>query len=330
MRVTLTLTLALAVLTLTTVGAPLPAMQTEVTTTTTSPFSTVVTRTSANAVPQPLPHVLKGFEMREEEVARWHADKGRAFVAREERNKVYPNDFFEFIPTYVASLPLDGKTVSWTSSSANFTRSCFASASASLSSCGSSCVELVMDVSGRESTLCEDLYLFGSVKTFHVHEFVVGGKHSIKFDKLDADEMADLKDNGMRVFHFISEVLQDVYDFGETLEMFLQGQLPIGPPSVDANTAAINLQFLKDKMDIDMPPRPINLVNMTQIEQTVHTGDFMGIIRLDGLDPSTYRTVVQAPARTTPHHTALYCTARTTPHCTALHAPHCSARNSVH
>merc|ERR1711916_309246 len=25
--------------------------------------------------------------------------------------------------------------------------------------------------------------------------------------------------------------------------------------------------------------------NMTQIEQTVHTGDFMGIIRLDGLDP---------------------------------------------
>jgi len=48
-------------------------------------------------------------------------------------------------------------------------------------------------------------------------------------------------------------------------------------------TAGDNLQFLKDHMNVVMPVREIERVNIDP--KTVKSGDFLGVIRLDGLDP---------------------------------------------
>jgi len=48
-------------------------------------------------------------------------------------------------------------------------------------------------------------------------------------------------------------------------------------------TAEDNLKFLKDHMGVEMPVRKIQRVDIPESE--VKSGDFLGIIRLDGLDP---------------------------------------------
>ncbi|KNC48861.1 uncharacterized protein AMSG_04606 [Thecamonas trahens ATCC 50062] len=219
----------------------------------------------------PLRKRLARWEERNKVVSSWLAARGKPA----ELGKVHPDDFFEFIPTFVTALP----------AGQSFSRHCFETATASMAECGASCVEITMDVAGKASPLCEDLYLFGSVETFHVHEFALAGRHRVTLRGLSPVELADLKANGMRVFHFKSEVLADVVAFADTLAMFLQGNLPIGPPDVSAHEAALNVAFLEEKMQITLEPRDAGLVNMSQIVPTLENGDFFGIIRLDGLDP---------------------------------------------
>jgi len=48
-------------------------------------------------------------------------------------------------------------------------------------------------------------------------------------------------------------------------------------------TASDNLQFLADHMDNVMPPRTTTKVTID--EKTIQSGDFLGVLRLDGLDP---------------------------------------------
>lgn len=47
--------------------------------------------------------------------------------------------------------------------------------------------------------------------------------------------------------------------------------------------AKANLDFLKKLMNVEMKKRPITDVDIDP--SLVHSGDFLGIIRLDGLDP---------------------------------------------
>lgn len=44
-----------------------------------------------------------------------------------------------------------------------------------------------------------------------------------------------------------------------------------------------NVNFIRDYMGVDMKPREITDVDID--EDLVHSGDFVGILRLDGLDP---------------------------------------------
>jgi len=54
-------------------------------------------------------------------------------------------------------------------------------------------------------------------------------------------------------------------------------------PGVDPALAKLNVDFLGYYADFDYVPRPINVVNIS--EQEISSGDFIGVTRMDGLDP---------------------------------------------
>lgn len=253
--------------------AALPALHEGVQVAHVTPRDTRYERTVPRTRPSSLGEAVERVEATRARLSAALAQTGASLPER-----LAPNDFFDFIPSYAGSLFASDAPVSFSIAGA-----CFANVT--MSAVWRSASELVVSATleAKRDVLCDDLYLFGSIATFHVHEFELDGTHTISFGSLASDEIADLMANGMRVFHFESEVLQDVVDFVETLELFLAGLLPVGPPSVPTKEAELNLAFLHDRMNISMAPRSAGVVDLPP--GYVQSGDFFGVIRLDGLDP---------------------------------------------
>ena len=92
-------------------------------------------------------------------------------------------------------------------------------------------------------------------------------------------EAWDLKTKGIRVFEFTNSTIETVLQIIDTALLFVPEL--INP--VDAASAARNVYFMKEYAQVNMVPRTIK--NVAIDESTVQSGDFFGIIRLDGLDP---------------------------------------------
>jgi hypothetical protein len=92
--------------------------------------------------------------------------------------------------------------------------------------------------------------------------------------------MFDLQTNGIRIFKFPDGVLASAEEIFETALLFFGGLIGAHVPEW---TAEDNLKFLQDHMGVTMPPRKVNRVDIPKSE--IKSGDFFGVIRLDGLDP---------------------------------------------
>ena len=190
-----------------------------------------------------------------------------------------PDHFFRFIPAYVtALLPANKEPFAYSAP-------CFNKTDFSIQYTeGEETAEVTVELSDPRSETCGDFYLFATPESFYLHKFEFRGTHTIKWTGLSTNFIEDFVKNGLRVFQFedgVDVTLADIYD---TVRLFLGG---IGngkhakvPPEMEEE----NLKFLREYMGVEMPPRthtePIFLN-----ESLIHSGDFLGIIRLDGLDP---------------------------------------------
>ena len=120
----------------------------------------------------------------------------------------------------------------------------------------------------------------------------------------------DLKNKGIRMYHFTDNFVTTIGQVIDTALMFLPLTTKVQTTSalfhsyqsslssqhtlhilhilrilqgVAASAAARNMQFLKDYAHVDMANRSIHSVPLDA--SLIHSGDFFGIIRLDGLDP---------------------------------------------
>jgi len=87
--------------------------------------------------------------------------------------------------------------------------------------------------------------------------------------------------NGFRLFRFLgttSDALNSIY---ATIELFMP-ELCCGP-GVNPKYAADNVEFLQDYANFTYAPRNINVVDINETD--VFSGDFIGVTRMDGLDP---------------------------------------------
>ena len=186
-----------------------------------------------------------------------------------------PDVYFRFIPEFQGALMMD--------SSLQWKGGCFQSTSVSASTNSSGHVNLAFDVQHPLTFTCGDLYLLATTTSFHIHEFLFSGHHTIEWKGLTDLEMQDIQKNGFRIFAFESGITETIVQVWETAQMFLGGLGTGKDAAVPQEMMDKNLKFLKEYVNITMEERPIEYVELNETD--IHSGDFLGIIRLDGLDP---------------------------------------------
>jgi hypothetical protein len=191
-----------------------------------------------------------------------------------------PYPYFGFIPPFSGAVKADGNVVEWEAN-------CFrqTSAKASMSSDGKT-IEIDLSLEKPASLLCYDTYLIATVDGVHFSTFFTHGAHKINWkvnQNATAAQKWDIQTFGIRFFRFRDDPVQLLVDIIDTIILFLQ---PLTHASVSDVAINNNLYFLQYYTELKpyMTPRSnANYVGLN--ESLIQSGDFFGVIRLDGLDP---------------------------------------------
>lgn len=136
--------------------------------------------------------------------------------------------------------------------------------------------------------VCYDSYFVAILNNFHVFTLEVDGlSKSFRFDNLTADIIADVEQNGIRVFSFCDGIEDLTLDLLMTIQLFLGGlgldpNIPIFGSHTTKEQERANIEFLTHAIGYTMEPRTVNNINIDPNE--IHSGDFLAVTRLDGLD----------------------------------------------
>ncbi|CAM9245514.1 unnamed protein product [Ectocarpus fasciculatus] len=140
-----------------------------------------------------------------------------------------------------------------------------------------------VQASNPTSADCQDDYMFLSATGLKIVSISEEGKTSVVWslpeDVREAEEW-DLATKGVRVMRFMTPLHECAANVLQTLKLFV----PEFTQQVDPLSAATNIEFMAQYPQFVMEERD-PLSSLPPPEHMVHSGDFFGIIRLDGLDP---------------------------------------------
>lgn len=150
-------------------------------------------------------------------------------------------------------------------------------------------VTITIDTEQANSALCKDWFFFASAELYHVDTFFFSGKHTITFKNISPDGVADIKKNGIRVFMFCDGYVDTFMSVFHLALQFIGGLgtnpwLPVIGSHVPEYMEKANIAFLSEIMGYKMEPRNITNPDV-DFENLIQSGDFLSIMRLDGLDP---------------------------------------------
>jgi len=188
----------------------------------------------------------------------------------------YP--YFNFIPQLRASvIPDSGTPVTWSAS-------CFSQNTGIATTLPDGSIKLTITASGTPSTEgCYDNYWAFTLTGLEIFHVELAGDKSISWT-LPADisdsEKWDLATKGIRIHEQTTDEATSAANLLKTLEIFV----PELTKGVDPISARNNVQFMNDYPQFHMRRRDANKTSPPAPED-VHSGDFFGVIRLDGLDP---------------------------------------------
>jgi len=144
-----------------------------------------------------------------------------------------------------------------------------------------------LELHNKSSFGCRCLLLFANVDHAMIAEFFDPGRHRIKFPlkwtALSESDQYDVDHKGIRALTFLGDLAQTVADITETATLFeclaTKKDLKL--------CSKKNVKFMKDYAGIEMAPRSEKTGDVWKEvnESMVESGDFFGVIRLDGLDP---------------------------------------------
>ena len=112
-------------------------------------------------------------------------------------------------------------------------------------------------------------------------------KYELNFLNFKKEDFNDIKTDGMVVYMFCHGVADTFVSFFNTMKLFVGGmgsdpRLPFIGSHVPAYMEKANVKFINETMGWNMKKRKTTNVWLT--EDDIHDGDFIAIIRLDGLD----------------------------------------------
>eukprot|EP00300_Choanocystis_sp_HF-7_P023849 c25234_g1_i1.p1 GENE.c25234_g1_i1~~c25234_g1_i1.p1 ORF type:complete len:589 (+),score=131.40 c25234_g1_i1:251-1768(+) len=196
-------------------------------------------------------------------------------VTSEQKAEAEEYRFFRFIPEAPGSVVPGGPTLHWDGP-------CFKGNSASAVQKSPGSYEITFNFGNASEFTCSELLLLGTVGQLSVHEFVFAGRRTLNWTlAANASDalLWDAETKGIRVFVMPDGVEQTLASITATAELFE----PILTKPVAEAAAKVNLEFMERYAQRKMVRR--NVTDVILPESEIHSGDFLGVIRLDGLDP---------------------------------------------
>lgn len=147
---------------------------------------------------------------------------------------------------------------------------------------------------------CQEKLWFGSVSDIQRVTIETSGTSEFTWtlpNDIKDSEIWDIETKGIRVFKFMTDYDTTIANLLETVLLFI----PELTKQVDPLSARRNVDFMGNYPKFIMKERD-PLINLPPSAKEVHSGDFFGIIRLDGLDPM----LAWAMGSTTGHTTTGY------------------------
>ena len=196
-------------------------------------------------------------------------------------DSIFPdNDDFQFLPVFVGSLLNDTQVI-------QYEGTCFKSLTFTMQYVKSDSVKVTVDARDKKATFCREAIFLSTTMRHHVEHLFLSKKHVMVFKNLDQDDLIDLKLSGMRTYLFCHGVVDTFVSVFNTIKLFLGGlgenpKWPIIGSHVPEYMEKANVHFIKQALGWDMERREITEVDLDESE--IHSGDFLAITRLDGLD----------------------------------------------
>jgi hypothetical protein len=174
-------------------------------------------------------------------------------------NPYGPDDAFFFIPVNVGELNAANPSITYTNGK------CFKNIKFSfeqqLSGDGQSGeATITVDTEQSSSLFCSDWFLFATASLQHVETFYLSGNHDIVFKNLTSDAIAEIQENGFRVYMFCDGYADTFMSVYNTALAFVGGlgtdpNDPIWGSHVPDYMEKANTQFLFELMGYNLTVR---------------------------------------------------------------------------
>lgn len=188
-------------------------------------------------------------------------------------------DYFRFAPQFKAApMPFLGPVT--------FANHCYEEVTVEVSSISQTSVSLSI-TSWKPSGLCYDTYMVAILNRAHIFVVDFFGSKTITFENITSSELFDVQENGIRVFTFCDGIEELMTDLLMTVQLFFGGLgldpiIPIFGSHTTKEQEAANVKFISKAMGYDIEKRTVSKIAIQ--ESDIHSGDFLAVIRLDGLD----------------------------------------------
>lgn len=196
-------------------------------------------------------------------------------------NPLSPN-YYYFFPVVKGKLYKVGDKV-------EFKSGCFKKNSATISSILSGTMTITLNVDEPEDLLCSDIYLFHTPGINQLATIFTRGEHKIVIENMIPDDLDEIKLNSIKIFGFCQAITEVISSFEMTLELYWGGlgddpedPDPLYRPTVPEDMAEANVKMVEFYNHYTIRKRDDILVDLD--EKEIHTGDFVAISRMDGVD----------------------------------------------
>lgn len=210
-------------------------------------------------------------------------EKGTVYKCEDSTHSA--TDFWQFLPVYVGELHANSQKI-------KYSGQCFTDATISLvfsgaKDTGKSNLKVMIDVHSKKSMFCQENLFLTTGDIHHIENLFLPRLHTLEFYNLNQEEVDDIRVNGFLVYMFCHGVSDSFVSLFNTFKLFLGGfgsdpRWPIIGSHVPEYMQKANLKFLEHSMGWKMEERKTQKVWLTEDE--IHDGDFITIVRLDGLD----------------------------------------------
>ncbi|MCQ2816260.1 MAG: hypothetical protein MJ252_03235 [archaeon] len=193
-----------------------------------------------------------------------------------------PN-YFYFLPVVKAKLYKPGDSI-------EFVGGCFKRNTVTLKEISGTKMTILLNAQEPTSLLCHDLYVMHTTNLNELYSVFVAGDHEIVIENLIQDDLDEIKVNSIKVMGFCQGIAASIRSLVMTLLLYVgalgddpENPIPILRPKVPDYMIEHNIKMLQ--LYNNYTPRSREDIVIDLDESLIHTGDFVAISRLDGVDP---------------------------------------------